>query len=545
MRWTVKDLGAIGVFCVLLVVHVWPVALAPATASFDYNDDGLFHVWLVTSIVRQLTTAPMRLHDVNIYYPEENSLRYADSTIFPAAVAVPAWLLSGDPQLTHNVAWLLGFLLTGLGMYALVRSLTSDRFAALLAAVLFAFNPHVATRYPHIMATHLVWLAVACLALERMRSNDAWRWPVLLGLAVVGSGATSGYQGVLVVILVGTLWLARAPEIIAAPARFLSRASVAIAAAAAAGWPLLAPWMTNDGTQPVQSYANLASYVATTSHIHWFWSRWLFELGAGVTFFPGFVAVGLAAYGLWCECRHDRRRRETVIGYAALCLVGLLMSLELPLFDLLKIVFPPAGAMREVGRFGVLYLTGLAVMAGLGMAAVRRWYPGLRGELIAIGMIAVVSVELYTPPRVVPRRVPPAVYERVARLPETTVLLEIPFYPNGPYFARNAQYVWASMRHWYPLVNGYGSVLPAGYRERASRLRRFPDNRSLRLLDELAVTAVLVHADQMPAATADAMLAALQEHRRFRLLRNDGEGRYLFRYRPRAARPRLAPGASE
>jgi len=525
---------------------VSPVALAPATASFDYYPDGLFHVWLVTSIARQLTIAPTQLHDVNMFYPEENSLRHADSAIFPGAVAVPAWLLTGDPQITHNVAWLLGFLLSGLGMYALIRSLTRDRFAALLAAVLFAFNPHVATRYPHIMATYLVWLAVACLALERMRSDDSWCWPVLLGLAVVGSATTSGYQGAMVVILVGTLWLARAPEILAAPARFLSRAALSVAVAALAGWPLLAPWISGAGFSSPSSFANPASYLATTSAIHRFWSPRFYELGGRAAFFPGVVAVGLAAYGLWHELRCDRRRRATVAGYAAVGLVGFLLSLDLPILALVGTVFPPAAGLRAASRYGVLYLTGLTVLAGLGMAALRRRHAGRRGQIVALGLIVAMSVELYAPPRVEPRRAVPDVYERIARMPDTTVLLEIPLHSRAPHFGTNAPYVWASTKHWFSLVNGYGSSRPADYQERASRLRRFPDRTSLDLLDELGVTAVLVHPDQLPA-TGEEVLARLREHRRFRLVPGDAAGGYLFRFRPRKPRARvdLAPEPDE
>jgi hypothetical protein len=57
----------------------------------------------------------------------------------------------------------------------------------------------------------------------------------------------------------------------------------------------------------------------------------------------------------------------------------------------------------------------------------------------------------------------------------------------------DAQYLYCSTFHWYPLVNGYSGVYPSSYLERIERLKDFPDARSFEQLDQDNVQYVVLH----------------------------------------------------
>ena len=106
-------------------------------------------------------------------------------------LGLPAYLLTGNPYATHNLSMLLGIGLAFVGAYALVRYLTRDTGAAIVAAIGFAFCPFLFARTAHIQLMLFFGLPVALLAMHRLvdapsartrRRARAWpsrcrRWP--------------------------------------------------------------------------------------------------------------------------------------------------------------------------------------------------------------------------------------------------------------------------------------------------------------------------------------------------------------------------------
>jgi hypothetical protein len=64
--------------------------------------------------------------DANIFYPATGALAYSEMLLVQAVQALPVYVLTGNPVLCYNLLFLSTFVLSGLGMYLLVRDLTGD-----------------------------------------------------------------------------------------------------------------------------------------------------------------------------------------------------------------------------------------------------------------------------------------------------------------------------------------------------------------------------------------------------------------------------------
>jgi hypothetical protein len=83
-----------------------------------------------------------------------------------------------------------------------------------------------------------------------------------------------------------------------------------------------------------------------------------------------------------------------------------------------------------------------------------------------------------------------------------------------------------STAHWQKTVHGWSGLLPPGHFELFTRMTRFPDESSLRLLQEFGVNYVVVHTDlysQSERAEIERRLDAF--HGRLELRYSDDTGR--------------------
>jgi hypothetical protein len=88
-------------------------------------------------------------------------------------------------------------------------------------------------------------------------------------------------------------------------------------------------------------------------------------------------------------------------------------------------------------------------------------------------------------------RFPPAIY---ASIPTTgAVLFEFPIHAQPDRFAENLPYMYFSIWHWTPMVNGYSGFNPRSYAALVEGTSGFPDPRSLDYLARTGVTHIAVH----------------------------------------------------
>jgi hypothetical protein len=204
--------------------------------------------------------------------------------------------------------------------------------------------------------------------------------------------------------------------------------------------------------------------------------------------FPGLIILGLALAGVLTarkavRVQHQDGTAARIAGfYAVLTVLALWASLgpKAGLYTVLADWIPFMSFLRAPARMGVLVLFGLAVFAGFGSAWLeRRW----RAAWLAPVLIVLTVAELRVPWPL--REVPPVpdAYRMLAQLPRAGVLvLQFPYRP-GEWFP-HAEYMFWSMYHWQPMINGYSDYIPADIRALAVPINGFPDAESFRLLRE-------------------------------------------------------------
>ena len=104
-----------------------------------------------------------------------------------------AWL-GASPVLVYNLLLLAGFTLTGWVTSLVVHRWTGDWTAGILAGSVMAFNAHSLTRLPHLHASHMEFLMLTLLALDRVLRQPTTGNALLLAVSFVLQALTSNYH---------------------------------------------------------------------------------------------------------------------------------------------------------------------------------------------------------------------------------------------------------------------------------------------------------------------------------------------------------------
>lgn len=523
------------IFLVLAVGHTWPLATAPGRLSLNHNADAQLNTWTISWIAHTLPRDPSNLFNGNIFAPEPNTLSYTDPLIAPALAGAPVRWLGGSPVLAFNVSLILGLALTGWATWIGARRWTGSDGAALVAGSLAAFNPHLLTRLPHIVAAWSWTIPLSVYLADRLIDERRPRTAVLLALTVAATAANSLYALAFVGIIVGLVMAAAA-----AMRRWQS--VVWIGASSVAGLivavPVLLPYVKFAATgvvRPLSSVeqfsATLSGYLNSASRVHAGWSAPFFDRDVSV-FFAGFTAIALALVGL-AATRGPRSARHRII-LATMAIIGVVLSLgpSTAIYRALYEWLTPLQGLRAAARFGYLYLIAVAFAAAFGVAWLQQRISSPRARnIVAAGALALVTAEAWSAPvYVVPFDGVPAIYREIATLPEPVVLVEMPFYPPEGVF-ENGEYVLNATAHWRPLMNGYSGFTPLSYRRRAEFLWYFPEPRALDRLKDEGATHVMVHLERFPAHEVPELQRALREQTVMTLVASDTRGHRLYKLR--------------
>jgi hypothetical protein len=477
-----------GIGTALAVALTYPFASQMDRVGRSENSDGQFSIWNVSWVARTIVADPSKLFDANIFYPHQKALTFSEHNLAAGIMAVPVYWATRNPYLALNSVFLAAMVLSVAGGYYLVRYLTQDRRAAMLAGVCFAFCPYIFGRTSHIQLLLTAGLPFSLLAFHRMADGPTPLRGAVLGLVVAAQATASGYYAILTVLLVVV-----ATMIVAATRQLWRDASYwgAVASAALVTFacvvPLFVPYLQLQRDTGFERPLNEAAiysadwraYLASSALGH----RWMLGLIGrwNEVLFPGFVATLGGIAGAWAGWRRAGRARETAVLYGSLAIIAGWASLgpDAGLYSALYHSVPVLTWLRAPARFGIAVALALSVLAGL---AISEWLPRVRrANALAALVIAIAAAELITPLRF--REAPPfaSAYDVLAGLPPGPVI-ELPFPSREADLHGHAKYMLRSTAHWMPLINGYSDYIPRDFAARAHVLRGFPSRDAFRIL---------------------------------------------------------------
>lgn len=499
-------------FTVLTAVMTYPQLLHMGDSVYDPGDP-LLNLWALSWVAHQAPRAIAHLFDANIFFPEQWTLAYSETLLAPAVLAAPLLWMGVSGLLVYNIVFVSGFILSGLGTALLVRHLTRNTAAAIVAGTIFAFLPFRFDHYAQLQLQQAEWIPLALWSFHRMMDRGRLRDGLWLGVCVTAQLLSCMYYGIFLagylVVVGGALMLSNLPVT-------RSRLKV-LAASVALALALFAPVarayvgarevVGERGTKEVIGFsATWRNYLAApeTNRLYG-WSADRFG-GLERRLFPGLVAVALAAVALWPPWSPVRA------AYA----LGLMFAVDLTLgFNGLMYRFlyehaAPFRALRIPALAVILVGFSLAVLAGFGVArmSARITAPGARAVLALVVCVAVLAECRSTPVQLttIPGA-PPAIYgdllHEVGDSPPA-VLVEVPVLFGG-----DQTYMYYSTFHWQSMVNGYSGFFPGSYQQLRAVMQRFPDALSLGVLRERGARYAVIHGELLALGEYQRLIRAI------------------------------------
>jgi len=519
--------------------------------------DSRLNTYLQAWVTHALTTNPAQLFNTNMYYPTKNTLAGSENLLGNQWLFAPVYLISGNPVLATNLVILASFFLSALTMYLLVRTITQEPMGAGMAGFVYAFALPRVAQMDHMQLLSMQWIPLIVLFLYlfalRRRTSELMAVCGFLTLQIL----CSLYLGYLAVLVAGcylaAVVLIRRELITNRNIRSLVLGALLTAIvivpigvnyerwgkSALLTPSLLRGWAIAGSADP------WSSYLEVTGFPHNIYQRLLEryhseELVSEKRLFMGFIPMTLALVGVLCVWFHRHRSQgvpdkpyHATVELSSLSfpfIIGSILTstcayvfslgpylrihdrpshLRLP-YGLLQRFVPGMGSFRVPARFGLAVLFGVAVLAGFGfMSLVNAGF--LRKRLIFrtalfLTLLVAISFEFKTTPMELapvmgPKQVFPE-YQWLKAQSQGLVTLELPI-SGSPEQAdpfEEAGYVYASVYHWQPLMNGYTGNPPQVFSRTLHLARQMPDAAAVEALAGLGLRCVIVHFDRLPPA---------------------------------------------
>jgi hypothetical protein len=447
--------------------------------------DPMLNAWILGWVSDAIVAHPWDLWDAPIFHPHPNTLAYSEHLLGVAFFVAPVYWLTGNAVFTYNVAFLAGYAFAGFAMFVLVRRLTGRGDAAVVAGVLFACSPYLASsQVARVQMLTCGWSALTLAALHAFIDSGQRRAIVAFTGCWTLQTLSNMYLGVFLALPIGVIVLhaiaLKRPRLSPARLGYIVGGGLLLAV-------LLAPVLLvydrvqddmgfGHGLETVKNYsADVRSYLSVwiDRQPTLLWP----EISADRALYPGAAVLLLAMWGLWTALRgrHDTAARSAVGVYAAVAVAAFALSLgpvpsawERPLgiaspYAALLELVPGFDGFRAPARFALPVLMALAVLAGYAVAGLAGTAPARRRAVVA----AALALALWESRRVFPwvEIVPPeeasttAAYTWLAEQPAGPVLklpITTHFQAQRPDQGASVtlRYQLAALRHRKPLING-------------------------------------------------------------------------------------------
>jgi hypothetical protein len=464
--------AALCIYVTAAVAASWPLTRRATGSVVSDLGDPVFAATVLGWDADRMLHGFRGFWDAPFLFPTARALAHAEHLLGIALFVAPIEWLWRNPILAYNLAYLFTYVLAGVGMFLLVRSLWGRWDAALLAGLAFELTQYRFEESSHIQVLANGWMPVGLWGLHRYFETGRRGWVALFAAGFLLTGLSNGYYFYFFLVPILTLVAfefvrPRVPR--ATMVRDLLAATAAVAVCAAPFALAYLGLRTRGGFERSQAEidhfgARLADYLHVTPGA-WSWGGQLVAGPAERNLFPGFVMIAFAAVGLF-----RARRRETV-AYLVIATLAVWLSMGShggPLYGWLFRTVPGFNALRVPARLAAVTIMAVSVLAGGGFGWVLSRLGTVQRTLFVVAAAAAIALEgqrgvrIVAVPTAEPRSWNRVAYDWLAAQPGGAVL-ELPVNRAADFRPETSTlYQLETLRHHHPIVNGlsgWGSPL--------------------------------------------------------------------------------------
>ncbi len=187
-------------YLVITCALTWPLATVMHKEIAGDMGDPVFVSWVLLWTSGQVLaflsgdfSALSRYWHGNIFYPEPLTLAYSEHLTAQMLQVLPVLAATDNVVLSYNLLFLSTFVLSGLGMFLLVRDITGRPIAAFVAGLAFAFAPYRIDQWSHLQVLSSQWMPFVLYAFRRYFETGRLRALVGGSAALITQNLSCGY----------------------------------------------------------------------------------------------------------------------------------------------------------------------------------------------------------------------------------------------------------------------------------------------------------------------------------------------------------------
>jgi hypothetical protein len=437
---------------VLSIGFMWPMIVHMRTRIVGGADTNII-LWAYWHFPKSLGRFQNPFSTNLLFFPVGANLAFgADAPL----VAVLTWPFAHVLGIggTANLFQVIAVYLSALGAYALAFHVCRDRWASFFAGAAFAFAPYRffhAQGHLHVIHTELI--AFGLLAIVRLHERPTRGRAVTLGVVIGVTFMVDLYFTVFLLLaaLVVSLWNWRRSLSREFGLRWLQTGVVALVVSLPLFLPMVNAYRAGEA-QPYPAFggaelhsADLLAWVLPPPN-HPVLKRWTAKAYRGIKsspegwVYPGLTTIALAVAGFASWRKAGRGLWLLLAGVNGILALGPFLhvngwtgsryevfgsrfSVPLPFFVFHRT--PVLSGVRAPGRFGIVTILALTVLAALGLTRLRERSLRL-GAGVTIACLALLIFEFLPPPLPTFSARVPRVYDAIASDPGTGAVLDVP-----------------------------------------------------------------------------------------------------------------------
>ena len=517
--------------------------------------DPLFYAWNLQYNANTFLGKEQSVFDTNIFFPLTNTIAYSDTLWGQSLFVNPLIWITHNPIFVENVAVLLSFPLAAIAMFLLAFHFTSNKIAAFLSGMFYAFSYSRLSQIGHLPTISNQWLPLYLLFLFRFLKDGKSKNFIFLCICYLLSITSSIYFGVFLIpitvliivtdfikhMLVHTISQYKKYLITILPIiiPFIIFLSIALL-------PYIRLKAENPGIKrSIDDVTHLrASLIDYINVLPTSLNRYQLPTNTNEhVLFPTFTLLFLAMLGLVTS--FPKYRYTSTVFVLLACLSFILSlgneqsftigpfstgTLKMPYYYLYK-YFPLFQIVRVPARFSIFIIISLSVLASGGIDYIMKKTKARWVTSIILCAFIFEVWQTNTPFVTIPLAESiPAVYTWIHNQPEPMILAEFPislFYHGNSMedqldksyktlqksdtYALETYRVYFSAFHKKRMINGYSGYLPENYNKLAQTLEGFPSEASIKALQDIGVTHAVVHIRQYEDEKRSKIINALTD----------------------------------